>query len=395
MQIETLGKKCTGCGACAASCPAKCIVMKPDGEGFLYPEVGDDCLGCERCTKVCPVVSHKKEEIKAPKTFAAYNKNDRERFCSSSGGIFILLAKSIIDDGGTAYGAALLEDMSVHHIRVSDTGELCRLQGSKYVQSIVDSHIYESVKKDLEAGRKVLFSGTPCQCAAMSRSVGENEGFFTASFICHGVPSPAVWREYVKMREEKENSRVINASFRDKRLGWEHFSMKTEFENGSVYTKPLEKDPYLRAFLRNLCLRESCYDCTFKGDGAYGGADILLSDLWGAVPGILPGKFDDKGLSAVYIMSERGDLLWESAKGGCISALADFSKVTDSNEAFRRSVIRPDARDVFIREVLANTFEECVNKYAKTPLRTRLRRKAIDLSKKLKIYGFLKKLADR
>ena len=395
MQIETLGKKCTGCGACAASCPTKCIVMKPDGEGFLYPEVGDDCLGCERCTKVCPVISHKKEEIKAPKTFAAYNKNDRERFCSSSGGIFILLAKSIIDDGGTAYGAALLEDMSVHHIRVSDTGELCRLQGSKYVQSIVDSHIYESVKKDLEAGRKVLFSGTPCQCAAMSRSVGENEGFFTASFICHGVPSPAVWSEYVKMREEKENSRVINASFRDKRLGWEHFSMKTEFENGSVYTKPFEKDPYLRAFLRNLCLRESCYDCTFKGDGAYGGADILLSDWWGAVPGILPGKFDDKGLSAVYIMSERGDLLWESAKGGCISALADFSKVTDSNEAFRRSVIRPDARDVFIREISANTFEECVNKYAKTPLRTRLKQKAIDLSKKLKIYGFLKKLADR
>ena len=395
MQIETLGKKCTGCGACAASCPAKCIVMKPDGEGFLYPEVGDDCLGCERCTNVCPVISYKKTEAKAPKTFAAYNKNAQERLSSSSGGIFVLLAKRIIDDGGAVYGAALLEDMSVHHIRVSEACDICRLQGSKYVQSIVDSRIYDGVKKDLEAGRKVLFSGTPCQCAAIRSSVGENEGFFTVSFICHGVPSPAVWREYIKMREEKENSRTVNASFRDKQLGWEHFSMKIEFENGSVYTNSLEKDPYLRAFLRNVCLRENCYNCIFKGDGAYGGVDVLLSDWWGAVSGILPEKLDDKGLSAVYLLSERGDILWESVKDDCVSVPIDFKKASDSNGAFRCSVARPAARDVFIKEVSANTFEECVNKYAKSSFSARLKQKAINLSKKLKIYAFLKKLAGR
>ena len=395
MQIETLDKRCTGCGACAAACPISCITMTPDKDGFLFPQVSDSCLGCDRCTDACPVIGFRKKAAERPTAYVAYNKCRDERETSSSGGIFVLIAKKIISEGGAVYGAAVCENMEVRHVRACTNDDIKRLQGSKYVQSIVSREIYESVKKDLENGKKVLFSGTPCQIAAVSRAVGQREGFYTASFICHGVPSPKIWADYVADREEKAGARMTSASFRDKSAGWERISMKTGYDNGTFHAATLDKDLYLRAFLRNLCLRESCYECIFKGDGAYIGADILLSDWWSAADGVLPEKLDGRGVSALYTLTEKGSALWDAVSGDCVWAATEFGRASGNNSSYFSSAHRPSARDGFMCECTPATFEESIKKYARTPLKARMRASFIRLAKKMKIYQLLKNLCGK
>ena len=227
---------CTGCHACAAICPKKCIDMKDIGEGFLFPVIHTEtCIQCNRCEEVCPVL-HIPGSSHQTQVFALKNKDEAERKKSTSGGVFPLLARRILDAGGIIYGAAYDSDFSVKHIAVEDSENLSLLQGTKYVQSTV-GRLFSEVKDWLKAGRLVLFSGTPCQCAGLRAFLGKDyNNLMLVDLICHGVPSPKVWQTYIDYRAKQENGgkRPVRINMRSKISGWSRYSTEFDYGNGKI-----------------------------------------------------------------------------------------------------------------------------------------------------------------
>lgn len=231
---------CCGCNSCVQCCPKSCITMCEDEEGFLYPEVDENvCVDCGLCEKVCPVL-HQAEDRKPLAVYAAKNKNEEIRRQSSSGGVFTALAEEVIKDGGVVFGARFDEHWEVKHDYTETVEGLSIFRGSKYVQSRIED-CYQKVEQFLRAGRKVLFSGTPCQVAGLKLFLRKEYNYLlTVDFICHGVPSPGVWREYLKEETARECGRknsvlshpdikdqdalIESILFRDKCLGWKKYS---------------------------------------------------------------------------------------------------------------------------------------------------------------------------
>ena len=196
---------CCGCNACVQRCPKQCITMQTDKEGFWYPVVNkEDCNNCGLCEKVCPVINQR-ESCKPIKTFAAINKDEETRLASSSGGIFSLFAEETLNAGGVVFGAAFNKNWDVEHIEIETLDGIEKLRGSKYTQSNI-GNCYKKAERYLKEGRKVLFSGTPCQIAALKLFLKKDyEGLTTIDVVCHGVPSPEVWKKYLNETIEKEN----------------------------------------------------------------------------------------------------------------------------------------------------------------------------------------------
>lgn len=234
--IQILDKeKCVGCHACYSCCPLQCIAMEEDSEGFRYPQVDRDvCINCKKCEEVCPVIQkpvlHDFSEI----SIAAYSKDEQIRNSSSSGGVFSVLAQIVLKHGGVVFGAAFDSNFQVHHIMVDSIDGLEKLRGSKYVQSRIEN-TFKEAKKILKSGRKVYFSGTPCQIDGFKNYLGrEYDNLITQDIICHGVPAPLVWGRYLDSVREGLNSEVKHVTFRDKALGWRKYSVKIEGANGTV-----------------------------------------------------------------------------------------------------------------------------------------------------------------
>ena len=277
--IEHVGKRCYGCTACANACPKKCIEMKENDEGFLYPSVDcSRCVRCGLCEKVCPVVTRpERENKKESEAWAAYAKDNTLLQESSSGGVFSILALKTLTDGGVVYGAAFTDDyFSVCHIKVNSVEELKALRSSKYLQSDLGS-CFSDVKKQLDEGKKVLFSGTPCQVAGLKGFLNkEYESLLLVDVICHGVPSPAVWGKYLNDLETKTGHKVISVNMRYKTDGKEVSESTAKRDRSFCFSK-MEENKYMGFFLKNLCLRESCYQCGVKGDE--NAADLTIGDF--------------------------------------------------------------------------------------------------------------------
>ena len=297
---------CCGCSACVQICPKKCIDFCEDNHGFCYPIVNKkQCIECHLCEKVCPYLTQNAPQ-KPIKVYAGINQNEKKRLNSSSGGIFILLAEKVIEAGGVVFGARFDENWQVRHDYTETREGLAAFQGSKYVQSLIgDSFI--QVRNFLELGRTVLFSGTSCQIAGLKRFLRKD--FFeliTIDIACHGVPSPLIWRTYLKELPAKP----ANISFRDKRESWKNYKLTiigTDNKNGSIphiiKSEYFRENLYMQSFLKDLCLRPSCHNCPTKEGKS--NSDIMLSDFWGVE------KYhrtidDDKGISAILVYSEKG-----------------------------------------------------------------------------------------
>lgn len=253
--LNQLVPLCSGCGACMNSCPKNAIKLVPDAEGFVRPRVHSmDCTGCKTCIRICPVLhaeSHPSPQQNPLAVYAGWNKDESIRLASSSGGIFSALAISTLKKGGTVYGAAMGENLRVRHIRITTPEELSTLRGSKYIQSDT-GWIYRTVKKDLKEGLPVLFSGTPCQIAALHQYLKHAYPLLLCvDIICHGVPSPKLFQEYIRLRESgEENRKVTSVQFRDKRVGWKSFSMVCRFGDGkAAYAETLHRDLFMQGFL--------------------------------------------------------------------------------------------------------------------------------------------------
>ncbi len=340
-------KDCSGCGACTIACPNHCITMISDVEGFLYPVTDTlKCNNCDLCEKICPT-SAEYFGNKSLVSYAMRSKDSNVRMSSSSGGIFTVLAVSVLRNGGIVFGAAADNMQQIRHICVKSENELWKLCGSKYVQSDVGNSYFE-VKKELKNDTVVYFSGTPCQIAGLYAFLRHDySNLITQDIICHGVPSPLVWKKYIKEKSEKNHSGVREASFREKSKGWERFSMKIGFNNGKNYVADLSKDLYLRGFLNNLFLRPSCYACAFKSEQRL--ADITLADCWGADRLNVKLPFD-QGLSLVSINSIKGmqlfrevesmveseSLSWKAAIGYNCAATESATLNTQRNSFFEK-----------------------------------------------------------
>ena len=326
MIIISNKEKCCGCGACAQSCPVSCISMKPDEEGFLYPSADvSTCVECGRCTQVCPMPEYgdtgrKKQEecFEDTRAFGGFSQNDQVRRESSSGGIFTLFAEAVLSEGGVVYGAGMDPDLKVVHCKAETVEELAPLRKSKYVQSET-GNAFTEVREYLRSGRKVLFVGTACQTAGLRSFLGgEDQLLITCDFICHGVPSPLVFRKYLDWLGKKRGSRVTAFEFRNKRVPWNQSGQQKgtiiRYEDGGEECHiPAFRDPFMNAFLSDICLRPSCGACPFKGlPGGY--SDLTIADFWGAGKAA-PDLCDPLGTSLILVHSEKGLRLMQKVSG--------------------------------------------------------------------------------
>lgn len=340
---------CCGCGQCAYVCPRNAIEIRADEEGFLRPVInGEKCIVCGLCEKKCPV--NNKKPLEPIDVVAAQSKDERVRAMSSSGGIFATLAKCIIEDGGVVCGAAFDENFHLCHTTAENMDDLWPLVGSKYVQSDT-SKIFKKIDGALKEGRKVLFCGTPCQSTAVKNAFGENDNLTVVDFICHGVPTPKLFEKFIG--DKFKEPRFV--SFRDKKRGWEEFSMRVEHEKGS-YNVSRYKDPYIRIFLENVSLRPSCYNCSWKAENF--SSDITIGDFWG-VSKVLPSMNDDKGTSLVIVRSEKGKALFERIKDSVVCKSTDIEISVKSNGMYNESTVMPQRREEFFNLIKSNaSFEE-------------------------------------
>ena len=297
---------CCGCEACAQICLKRAITMVSDSEGFQYPTVNNNtCVDCHLCEKVCHELNP--YDGRTPlETYAAINDNEIIRLASSSGGIFTLLAEHTINADGIVFGARFDINWQVEISYTDNKEGLAHFRGSKYVQARVGNS-YSEAKHFLDAGRQVLYSGTPCQIAGLNHFLRKKyDNLITVDVICHGVPSPKVWGRYLSEVTDNAVKAIKNCRFRNKDNGWKRFNFKLECssENKPIRISSYHKDNhFMRAFLSNMILRPSCYDCKAKSGRSH--SDITLADFWG-IQNVAPEMDDDKGTGLVLVNSPKG-----------------------------------------------------------------------------------------
>ncbi len=331
-------KDCSGCSACANICPKNCIKMERDEMGFAYPEVDADvCINCGRCEKVCPILSPAKEN--SPLSVkGAKNRDESVRRTSSSGGTFFELANDIISRGGIVYGCALDDKLVARHIGVETLDGLSALKGSKYVQSDVGA-TYREVKKHLISGREVLYSGTPCQIAGLKNYLGKSyDNLLLVDVLCHGVPSPGVFADYLDYLSERFGAKPISVNFRNKEKSWKRLYFEVKFDNGKRYFTFCGYDRYMSMFLNNISLRPSCYDCRFTTVNRQG--DITLGDFWG-IGRKYPERDDDKGISLIIVNTENG----EKAYGEISDKFDTFESDIETAKAGQKTLSSPTTKN--------------------------------------------------
>ena len=388
--IEIVDRQdCTGCTACFSVCPENCISMNKDKDGFNYPEVNHDrCTECSLCIKICPVINVPVVN-NIPKAYACINKDELLRMQSSSGGIFTAIAGVILDRNGIVFGAAFDENFNVAHQSANSHEELQKLRGSKYVQSQINTS-YINTKSFLDQGRLVLFSGTPCQIAGLKAYIQKDyKNLFCVDLICHGVPSPKVWTKYVKFRCELASSSPQRISFRRKDYGWKRYSVSFLFKNDTEYLNNLRDDIYMKAFLKNISLRPSCYSCKFKM--IHRQSDITLADFWG-VDNIFPDMDDDKGTSLIFVNSENGNFLFNAIKNKMQYREVEISKAIKYNSSAVNSVVPHPARAEFFKNIDFLSFDKLVCKYCSDPISVRIKNYTKIFLKKVGLLNIIKKL---
>lgn len=360
--VNIVKKKCCGCSSCVQVCPQQCINMKEDVEGFLYPSVDSSiCVGCLKCEKTCPCLNQDDERFPIG-SYASINQDSEIRKQSSSGGTFYKLAHKIIDEGGVVFGARFDDNLNVIHDLAVDTDGLRNFIGSKYVQSSI-SDCFKKCRELLQKGTNVLFAGTPCQIAGLRKFLQKDyANLITVDVICHGVPSPLVWRKYVK--EVSQNKRITHMSFRDKRDGWYNYRVTFNSQNEDLYSCLFRDDPYMQLFLNDYTLRPSCYNCPAKSGRS--GSDITLGDLWG-VDVLSPSMYDGKGTGLVLVSTMKGkkNLL----ELNCLRIEeVDFLESMSRNKAWKDSYSSPSLRDVFFSQLKTSSIKSLYIKYIRPDL---------------------------
>lgn len=318
--------------------------MHEDSEGFLYPRVDEAaCANCGLCEKVCNEL-HPYAEQAPQQVLAAVNLDEQVRLQSSSGGIFHLLASQTIAEGGVVFGARFDDSWQVVIDYTETTEGIKAFMGSKYVQARTET-AFRDAKRFLQSGRKVLFSGTPCQIAALRHFLRKDyDNLLAVDFVCHGTPSPKVWRLYLN-EIQRSDRHAKQIEFRNKTNGWKNYSFCVRYDESNLLS-PFGDNPYMKAFLQDITLRPSCYACKAKAGRSH--SDITLADFWG-IETVVPEMDDDKGTGMVFLNTAKGAASLDLAK--LRTCPADYETVKALNPACFRAPKENPCRSKFFAKL--------------------------------------------
>ena len=362
---QPLCNPCTGCGACVNACPTNAISMVPDEEGFHYPMKNeDDCVQCGLCEKICEELSGYGMLCEPLTAYAAVNRNTRDLLAGSSGGAFGALANHVFSLGGVVVGCAFDEHMSASHVIAENAEQMLVMHGSKYVQSDTGL-VMRAVRDNLEKGRTVLFTGTPCQVAGLQAFLGKNyEELIAADLICHGVPSPLLFKRHLEWKQRQLKDKIIDF----------HFRNKDRIERGIHYLikfKTLTRtrheaawaDPYFAAFLSGETYRESCYQCPYARMQRPG--DITLGDYW-EVDHLPAGAVKKKGVSLLLVNTAKGATILSAVAALLNRYEIPLSTVRALQGNLQRPTPRPSRRDMVYRQINNSGYDDWAKQFLRS-----------------------------
>lgn len=392
--IEIKNKQdCCGCSACEQICPVKAIEMKIDNEGFYYPEVNESvCVYCGKCKKICPVLNKGTENSNYKKVLICQNKSLETRLDSTSGGVFSALANFVLEKDGVVFGAVLDEHFVVKHEGVTSAESLHRIRGSKYVQSRIND-TYQQVKNYLNEDKYVLFTGTPCQVAALRSYLGkEYEKLLLMDIVCYSISSPGIWKQYLEHIEKcgkVKTNQVYEIRFRDKsKYGYEYTLMTFYDEKKRVlYASGPESNQMLRSFVSNTSTRPSCYDCKFKGTSRQ--SDFTAWDCYNIY------KYDkalddNKGSSHIMVNSDKGMKLLEELSAYLNYYEVDAQRAIESEPAMTECAVPGEMRSAFFDDYSKGT--DVFDIYFQDTIRVKIERLLRHGLSKIGLYRAFKRI---
>jgi coenzyme F420-reducing hydrogenase beta subunit len=337
--IKATEINCSGCRACENVCPTHCISFLQNKNGFLIPYVDVDlCVKCGLCEKTCPIHSGI-DRFQVKKVYAAYAVR-KEAVNSTSGGIFYILSDSFIVKGGIVFGAAYDSLFNLQIREARNREDLIRLQGSKYFQADT-ADTYETVKQHLGRGKKVLYSGTPCQIAGLRNALEKTDvkNLLTIEIICHGVPSPLMFKDYIKWLEAKKKKQISSYQFRTKKISKRDFQCLIRYTDGNEEIISGFRDPFYKKFMASVTCREICYECPFAQKNRV--ADITLGDFWNIED--LDICFGKKSrVSVVLLNTKAGEKAWNEIIDSIIARETDWKLVVKGNGNLQSATLKPD-----------------------------------------------------
>lgn len=345
---------CTACEACRLVCPTGAISMEPNEKGFLHPVIDEHkCIHCDICRNICP--ANATEDVNEnqidKKVFAAWIKDKNVRDESSSGGVFSAIADYVLNKGGIVFGARWTDDLSVVLDYCTDSEELRKFRGSKYVQGRTEDN-YKKAKGFLDCGKNVLFSGTPCQIAGLKSYLRKDyPNLITVDLICHGVPSPMVFQDYIKYMEKQHNDKVASVYFRYKKPAWCSCSVRIEFEH-ATYINSAQIDPYFVGFDKNFYLRDSCLQCKYTNLNRMG--DITIADFWGYRARNWRMRDFYKGCSVVILNTRKGSDVFDNISNNVIFEKKTIDDALRSNKSLTKPYLKAKNSDKFWEDYLAS-----------------------------------------
>lgn len=360
---------CCGCKVCSSVCPVEAISFQNDEEGFWYPIIDEKkCIKCNKCRTVCPLAKNELSKIKEEnQTYAAYSKFKEVLDNSTSGGIFTHISDLILEDGGVVFGHAYNGDLKcVCKIAITKE-ERNSFRGSKYVQSDMNS-VYKEINNEVKTGKKVLVTGTPCQIDAVKNFFSNRipENLFTMDIVCHGVPSPQIFSEYIDLQEKKTGKKIVDFKFRDKKEGWTTPHRVFEYSDGTSCGELLNNDAFNFLFLGIDCiLRPSCFACRYAGKKRI--SDITIADFWGIQNKHNYMFNENRGCSLILVNTDKGNFLFQKIKE---SEIMQIKKVLLSDAQERNiPLLHPSypyfEREKFFMDYKLKGLPFCLRKYSK------------------------------
>ena len=350
-------ENCCGCTACVAICPKSCIEMKEDLEGFLYPQVDEKkCVECGACERVCPLNDEHNIKNKVLSACIVQNKNKEILRQSTSGGAFTPIAEYVIDNGGVVFGVAMeIQDCFVKHIKVQKKEELGKFRSSKYVQSYVGD-TFTDAKKELNTGRLVCFSGTPCQIQGLKNYLHRSyDNLITVDVVCRGVPSPGIWKKYIEYLKVK--GKLSSVKFRDKTLGYQYSTMEIKYCNGRIDRNGIESDQWLRMFFSGMTLRPSCSHCNFRVVERC--SDFTIWDCFN-VSDLTKDIDETKGATRMLIHSDKGLEIFNNIKDKYYVVNSSVDRIA---MGISENVYENEKKEQFIKDFNQMGMDMLINKW--------------------------------
>jgi coenzyme F420-reducing hydrogenase beta subunit len=353
-------ENCCGCSACYSVCPRQAITMKPDEEGFLYPEIDQSrCVDCHRCTAICPLTcegNYKQNGM--PRFYAAYHKSKDVLLQSTSGGAFTAISDVVLRQEGVIYGADYDENFRVLHQRADVSEGRDRMRISKYVQSDMGSS-FTRIKADLENGRTVLFTGTPCQTAGLRGFIGNSplsEKLYLCDVICYSIPSPLVWEDYKRFLERKDGGKITSVRFRSKKNGWSRQSSSWLFFFTTDRTPEVQEDDlFYRLYLKaGAIIRPSCSQCRFTDVNR--ASDLTIADYWG-IEKYSQGLYNSLGVSLILVNSPKGEALFQQCRQDMIIEERPMEEAFREQKRLNEPLPLPENRSRFWKDYQCFGFE--------------------------------------